>query len=364
MNNALATDNSKTFTVLIVNDSSVLTSVIRATVETQPNLKVVATATNGAEAILRTNRYLPDLILMDIHMPKMDGVEATRRIIQARPKTRILITTATITRNMRHIFEALEHGALDYSHSPSLNFRPGTEVSAQQLIHAGRSMLEKIREVTKISEEKTLQHSRRTPVTTAPAPAPYKRSTQPLRLLAIGCSTGGPRVVAEILKRLRHPFPAPIVVCIHIDSDFTEGFASWLREQTGFPCSIARHQGKPESNHVYIAPGGKNNLELSPGLRFLITPPQAGQHFLLNINQLFSSISKSMGNQACGVVLTGLGDDGASGIQQLHQSGSLTLAQDDASATVDSMPRAARIATGQDRGYPPAQLAQQINSHF
>ncbi len=350
--------------ILIVNDSNVLTAVIRATVETQSDLQVVATALNGEEAIQQSTQHLPDLILMDIHMPKMNGIEATRRIIQSRPKSRILITSATITRNMRHIFEALQYGAVDYVRSPSLNYSPGTAVSEQQLLQGGEALLKKIRLSLKVSSRK-LQQQNTQPTTTPQRPL-LPTPTQPpaLRLLAIGASTGGPTAVAALLQRLHHPFPAPIIVCLHMDEEFTEGFVNWLSDQSGLPCSIARPKQRPQNGHVYIAPGGKQNLELDSRFQFQITPPLQGQYFLPNINHLFSSIAKMAGPSTCGVVMTGMGDDGAKGLQKMQEAGAMTLAQDEQSATIDSMPRAARNATHQHRGYPPAQLATCINAQL
>ncbi|MBT8007831.1 MAG: response regulator [Gammaproteobacteria bacterium] len=351
--------------ILIVNDSQVLTAVIRATVETHANYKVVATALNGIEAISQVKRHLPDLVLMDIHMPKMNGVEATHQIIRNCPKTRILITSATIPRNMRHIFEALHHGATDYVRSPCLPFAPGTHVTEQQLLQAGKALLHKIHAVLGISDKKLLKQNRPQPPSTQPAPQSAKsKQDKPLSLLAIGCSTGGPTTVVRVLKNLRHPFPTPIIICLHLDAEFTQGFVSWLSDQTHFPCSIARHQERLENGRIYIAPGGKHNLGVGPGLQFLISAPEPKQYFFPNINHLFSSIAKNVSGKSCGVVLTGMGDDGASGLKEMLQTGAIALAQDEQSAIIDAMPRAARLATNQEQGYPPEHLATKINSHL
>lgn len=356
----------KTIKVLIVNDSNVLFSVIQATVETQQDLKVIAHATNGQEAITQVKRHLPDLVLMDIHMPVMDGVEATQKIISFRPKTRILITSATITRNMRHIFEAIHYGAVDYVRSPSLAFAPGTPVTRDQLLQAGKPTLDKIRTSLKVTDSKlTQQNSNRTAreAVISPVKADVHIKNAP-HLLAIGCSTGGPTAVATLLQRLYRPFPAPIIICLHHDAEFTQGFVSWLGDYVGLPCSIARDGEQTSNNHIYIAPGGKNNLEIAPNQKFRITPPQQGQYFFPNIDHLFTSIANNFIYKACGVVMSGMGDDGAEGVLKLQQKGSIALAQDEQSAAVDSMPRAARMAAQLDRGYPPAQLATQINGYF
>ena len=355
----------KTVKILIVNDSQVLNAVIRATVETHPDYKVVASALNGIEAVSQVKRHLPDLVLMDIHMPKMNGVEATHQITRSRPKTRILITSATITRNMRHIFEALHHGATDYVRSPSLPFAPGTYITEQQLIQAGKDLLNKIHAVLEVSEKKLLQQIRPQHPLTQPSLQPTNnRQSKPLSLLAIGCSTGGPTTVIRLLKHLQHPFPAPIIICLHIDSELTQGFVSWLSDQTHFPCSVAHHQERLENGRIYIAPGGKHNLGVGPGLQLLISTPEPKQFFFPNINHLFSSIAKNVAGKSCGVVLTGMGNDGASGLKEMLQTGAIVLTQDEQSAVIDAMPRAARLATNQEHGYPPEHLATKINRHL
>ncbi len=360
--------------VLVVNDSPVLTAVIRAIVETSEQLRVVAVASNGLEAIGLVPRYLPDLVLMDIHMPKMGGVEATRKIIQARAKTRILITSATLSRNMKHIFDALQSGAIDYVRSPSLSFSPGTEVSRSQLTAAGAEMMRKIHTVLRISEHKVeeSQVMRRAvngqresgTVTELPHDSgnPWNVGQRPM--LAIGCSTGGPTTLAMLLSGLQRPFPVPVLVCQHIDREFTVGFVNWLTEQTGMAVTIARSRTLPVANQVYVAPGGRINLEVSSSGRLMLVEPQPDQIYLPNINQLFFSMARHLGPAACGIVLTGMGDDGAAGAAVIQQAGGVALAQDLSSAVVDSMPRATLQSLGTTIAFPPQLLAARVNQHF
>lgn len=317
-------------------------------------------------------QYLPDLILMDIHMPKMGGVEATRRIIQSRPKSRILIVSATIKRNMKHIFEALQYGALDYAHSPSLSYAPGTKVSPGQLAAAGAEMLKKLHTILRISESKVVDNVRRSrqadpswslsAVQTHAAPPTLSKNAP--QMVAIGCSTGGPTTVAMLLSHLIQPFPVPILICQHIDAEFTQGFVSWLTEQTGLAVSVARNRTLPEPGKAYVAPGGNLNLELSTAGRMMLTPPLAGQVYLPNISHLFLSMAENLGSGACGVVLTGMGSDGASGLAAIRQMKGQGFAQDLQSAVVDSMPRAALKALNSEIGYPPQQLARKLNECF
>ena len=355
--------------ILIVNDSPVLTAVIKAIVETSDDLRVVAVATNGVEAVNLASRLLPDLVLMDIHMPKMSGVEATRRIVQGRPNTRVLITSATIRRNMKHIFDALQFGALDYVRSPSLSYAPGTVLSNRQLAIAGDDMLRKIETVLRIGDEKVVSNSKQ--YSAQQSAKPMAASTRAPSMiskkggvLAIGCSTGGPTTVAILLSHLHRPFPVPIIICQHIDAEFTQGFASWLTEQTGLQVSIARNRTEPQAGQVYVAPGGDMNLELSVAGRLMLTEPKPEQIYLPNINQLFFSIAEHKAAQSCGVVLTGMGKDGAAGLAAIKANGGEGVVQDLQSAVVDSMPRAAQQALGRELGYPPAQIAIKVNEQL
>lgn len=359
--------------ILIVNDSPVLTAVIKAIVETESDLKVVATAANGVEAVSKVSQFLPDLVLMDIHMPKMGGVEATQRIIRARAKTRVLITTATVKRNMKYIFDALQLGALDYVRTPSLSYAPGTEVTQSQLSVAGAEMLRKIRTVLRVSDDKVVashqgrhQHSSERPVGKSESGQQSRPVSEKLgkRMLAIGCSTGGPTTLAMLLSHLHRPFPVPILVCQHIDAEFTHGFVTWLTEQTGLRVMTVKDRMQPEAGVVYVAPGGDINLEVSAAGRLMLTTPKPDQVYLPNINQLFFSMAEHLGKGACGVVLTGMGHDGAAGLAAIQAANGRGFVQSLDSAVVDSMPRAAQQALGRSIGYPPPQLAHKINEHY
>ena len=352
---------------LIVNDSSVTSSVIQAILNTTPHIKTVGVAVNGDESVQLFAQFKPDIVIMDIHMPIMDGVEATRRIIQLYPAAKILIASATLQRNMKQIFSALQYGAIDYVHSPHLAFNPGASVSKQQLQASGRELLDKIELLQHLNDNrvKSLQSA-------ADAEQPRRKQQKngdgiPKHapgILAIGCSTGGPTTVAKFLSKLHAPFPQPILICQHIDPEPTRGFVSWLAEQTGLPVSIARSGELPKSGHIYVAPGGNQNLEVTSSGALRLAPPKSGQIYLPNIDHLFSSLAKNIGKNACAVVLTGMGKDGAEGIRQIHQAGGHCYIQDPESAMVKSMPNAALKALETTRGYSPEIIARIINSLF
>ena len=159
--------------------------------------------------------------------------------------------------------------------------------------------------------------------------------------------------MAILLANLHKPFPVPIVIVQHIAAEFTMGFVSWLTEQTGIHTQIAKNGSQPKAGMVYVAPGGKQNLEVTTAGRFMLTNAQPGQFFVPNINQMFFSMSQKLGPIGTGVVLTGMGDDGAKGLASLKAFGGKCFVQNSASAIIDSMPKAARLAAGMETTYSP-----------
>ena len=343
--------------ILIANDSKVLSSLMRAIVETEPGYYVTGTASDGLEAVNMLTKLLPDLVLMDIHMPRMNGVEAIKRIIEKRPKTRILITSATINRNMNLIFEGLKLGAIDYIKSPSLNAPPGTSIDKQKLRAAGKGLLKKIRTLVSINQNKSSlvhQHKKVKKINSSKQTKTIFAKGRPL--LAIGTSTGGPSTLVLTLKSLPRPLPGPIFICQHIDPGFDENFAKWLSTETGFKAIIPNVNSKILSDHVYIAKAGKNLLIKDYGIYY--EQPPKDQIYIPNIDKLFISIANTYTQNVCGMILTGMGDDGARGLKEIQDKGGYILIQDDNSAIVESMPQRARTQTGTFKGYTPEILGR------
>jgi len=350
--------------VLITNNSPLLTAVIRAIVETQNGYDVIGTAANGVEAVAKLSTFRPDIVLMDIHMPVMGGVEATQYIMSVRPKTRILITTTSFARNMEHILEALQYGALDYVSSPSLPYAPVAAVPPHQLRSSGAKLLAKMVAITCISDEKIVDRQHKSPESIKERLGKHtaqRTSIGSNSLLAIGCSTGGPATVAVLLSSLHKPFPIPIVVIQHLDAAFTSVFVSWLAEQTDLSVHLAKNSGQPQSGKVYVVPGGEVNLELTSSGRFKLTTPLEGQSVFPNIDHMFFSMAKHLGNRSHAAVLTGMGEDGALGIAEIHKQGGHCLIQDSKSSVIDSMPKASRREMATDIGYSPKQMAMKFN---
>jgi chemotaxis response regulator CheB len=328
--------------VLVINDSPVARAVIIAVVQAAPDFRLVGQAASGLVGVEQAARLRPDLVLLDMHMPDINGVEVTRRVLALRP-TRILICTATIRRNTGYLFDALKAGALDYCRTPSIDARPGERIGREALLVAGRGLLGKMRTVLGLplraaagAAEPARAGGERG--ASAPALAPGGEA-RPTRIVGIGCSTGGPSALATLLAALPRTLAAPVLVSQHIEAEFTPGLADWLARESERPVSVAESGEVPAAGHVYLARGGRSNLLLRPGWRLAYEPSGAAVYYP-NINRMLASLAEVAGSAACGVVLTGLGDDGADGMAALAQVGAKLLVQDPASAAVDGMPGA------------------------
>jgi chemotaxis response regulator CheB len=348
--------------IFIANDSTVLTALMRAIVETEAGYQIVGTASDGMQAVDQMEYFRPDLILMDIHMPRMNGVEAVRAIIQRYPKIRILITSATINRNMKLIFDALKYGAIDYIKSPSLSAPPGTRIDKQSLRKAGKKLLNKIKTVTTVNQKKNalvyqsdhvaqVCHSKKKHIDIK---QPVFNGIRPM--LGIGCSTGGPTTLVLLLCSMPRPLPGPVLVCQHIDPGFDESFANWLSGETGYKVIIPNHQTQALPNCIYVAKAGKNMLV--SGQRIYFEQPPSSQIYIPNIDRMFMSMAKNNGKNVCGIVLTGMGDDGAQGAKSILDHGGTVFIQNNETAIVESMPNRARSLTGIYMGYSPEVLGQ------
>lgn len=342
--------------VFIVNDSPVLTAVMGEMVKTEPGFTVMGSAASGDQALQILNPpNTPDIILMDIHMPGLNGVETTERLVKRFPKVRVLITTATVTRNQRYVFEALSVGARDFVRSPSLSQPPGTKITQNALREAGKDFLHKLRVLAAIGQSGPVPptpspHRDASPAPPFPAPrdrgkgAPGEAAGGRL-WIGIGSSTGGPTTLAMLLSYLPRPFPAPIIICQHISPGFEDGMADWLTRETGFETTVVRRRTSPKDNHVYLCPGGRD-LIVTSGTSIATADPLQGYSFRPNINRFYESLAKYAGKRSCAVQLTGMGADGAEGIVAVRDVGGLPLVQSAETAVISSMPDAARRALG------------------
>jgi two-component system response regulator WspF len=335
----------------IVNDMRLAVESLRRAVATIPDATVAWIAEDGAQAVARCAAERPDLILMDMIMPVMDGVEATRRIMAATPCP-ILVVTATVEGNAGKVFEALGAGALDAVATPGLG-PDGRPVNVEALVR-------KVHAIRMIAGEPS-GGGGAVPQSTAPAVHSAPRAIPPL--VAIGTSTGGPLALAVILKAIPHPAPWPIVIIQHVDPEFAPGLASWLASETGHAVSTISIGGEPAPGHVVIAATRDHALLTADGhFRYSAEPRELV--YRPSVDVFFNSLAAAEAAPGVAVVLTGMGRDGALGLSRLRAAGWSTIAQDRATSVVWGMPGACVELNAAMQTLPLNLIAPAITSHM
>ncbi len=311
----------------IANDVPMAAEALRRVVVGTPHHEVAWIARTGLEAVRMCADNRPDLVLMDLNMPELDGVEATRRIMEQSPCA-ILVVTGRPQDSVNQVFRALGAGALDVTATPIL--MPGhTE--------GGAALLAKIRTM-----EKLIRHSggsqamqpRATP------PAPERRDAGIQTLVAIGASTGGPLALARILAGWHPPANCSIVVVQHIDENFADHFAKWLSDQVAMPVHAIDHGDELRPGTVMIAKSN-DHLVLDQKLQLRYDAVPREYAYRPSVDVFFRCVAQHWQGNAIGLLLTGMGRDGAEGLLAMRRAGKTTVAQDQASSAVYGMPRAA-----------------------
>ncbi len=311
--------------IAIVNDTKMAVESLRRIVTSIPEYQLAWVAYDGSEAVKQCARVRPDVILMDLIMPVMDGVEATRQIMAASPCA-ILVVTSTVTGNAAKVFEAMGAGALDAVNTPVLGLS-GTGEGREAL-------LLKLRTIGRLIA------GHQAPISMLPSTAHASESTTMPPLLAMGASTGGPAALAAILSGFPQDFSAAVVIVQHVDEQFTDSFAEWLNLQTRLPVRRANRGDFPQRGQVLIA-GGQEHLVLrESGCLDYASDPE-DYPYRPSVTVFFESVALRWPTDVTGVLLTGMGRDGAQGLLALRQRGFHTIAQDEASCSVYGMPRAA-----------------------
>lgn len=314
--------------VLVVDDSPLARDIITAILQEDPDIDVIGQAENGQIAVELVERLRPDLVTMDIMMPVMDGLTAIQQIMAYHP-TPILVVTSSSEAEVA--YKAISNGALEVMQKP--------DMSAGPLEWAGFS-----RRVKLLAQVKVVTHVRGRGATTTQVlpimgPANALKDSQD-RLVAVGASTGGPGALAKLLAGLPPNLTVGVVVVQHIADGFVPGLVSWLRSVTMLSVKAAEEGERIESSTVYIAPTGAHTVVRSgERLSMLDTPPVDSQRPAVDV--LFESVEKHYGRRAIGVLLTGMGRDGARGLKGIRDAGGRTIAQDEGSCVVFGMPRAA-----------------------
>jgi len=288
--------------------------------------QVAWVAHDGAEAVERCARDLPDLVLMDLIMPHMDGVEATRRIM-ARTPCAIVVVTANVNENSSKAFEAMGAGALDAVNTPIL--------AGSNTPDGALALLRKIETIGRLIGATARKKA------AIPLPISFRgRVTDRDQLVGIGASAGGPAALAKILVSLPADFPAAIIVVQHVDAHFVSGLADWLGYQARLPVRLAKDGDHPQPGTVLLA-GTDNHLVFTGPARLGYTRQPVDCSYRPSVDVLFKSLSRFWHGDIVGILLTGMGRDGAEGLKLLHDQGHRTIVQDQASSAVYGMPKAA-----------------------
>jgi len=303
------------------------TEILRRVVTRNDKHEVVWTAENGKVAIERCAGKVPDLILMDLIMPVMNGVESTRRIMKLSPCP-ILIVTASVAGNSAMVFEAMGAGALDVVATPVLDADKG---------EGGEELLKKIERIGKLVGiiEKAPKKAPAQPVKVGDKPA-----QEGLCLIVIGCSTGGPQALLEVLRCLPRDFPHAVVIVQHMDQQFTGGLADWLDSQLDLKVRVMKEGDRPLPGTVLI-PSTNHHMIMHPNKSLGYSEEPRENYYHPSVDVFFNSVARYWGGRCLAVLLTGMGRDGAVGMLALRQQGHLTIAQDQKTSVVFGMPKAA-----------------------
>ncbi len=327
----------KAVRVLIVDDSAFVRRAVERMLSGMPDVQVVGTASNGVEAVARVKELAPDVVVLDVNMPHLDGLDALRRIMAEAPTNVLMLSTLT-SEAAETTLLALELGAVDFIDKSlaggAMNIYALTPILREKLLTvAGASV------------------ARSTPPATvveAPEMAP-ESGTSAFELLVIGASTGGPRALTEVLRRLPAWFPVGIVVAQHMPAGFTHTLAERLDRRSPLSVAEAADRNELRPGQVLIAPGGKQ-IKLERRFGQLVVRVYDGPPDLLyrpSVDLLFESAAATVGSRTIGCILTGMGEDGARGLKQLRDCGGRTVAESEESAVIYGMPRAAATAAEQ-----------------
>jgi two-component system chemotaxis response regulator CheB len=330
------TAHNRKIQVLVVEDSSIARELLTRILAADPDICVAGYAKDGEEALAALKRFTPDVITMDIHMPGIDGYETTRRIMETVPVPIIIVSASYDAEDVTKAFRAMEAGAVAVVDKPPGPTAPNHEKLAHKLVQMVKAMAE-------VRVVKRWAHARQTiRGTGAPSLLWSETSAVPtaIQLVAIGASTGGPPVLQRILEGLPKPFPVPILIVQHISAGFVEGLATWLTQRCGLLVCVARDGERMVAGQAHIAPDGVH-MRVSSGGWLICAPDPPVNGLRPAVSQLFRSVADVYGKSAVGILLTGMGRDGADELKLMRGCGAVTIAQDQETSVVHGMPGAA-----------------------
>ncbi|MFN3361837.1 MAG: chemotaxis-specific protein-glutamate methyltransferase CheB [Pseudanabaenaceae cyanobacterium] len=337
-----------TIGVFVVEDSPIALQVLTNIINSAPDIKVIGTATNGMEALLKIPKANPDVVCTDLYMKGMDGLELTRQIMSRCPKPILVISVGVGKGQEQNAFQLLEAGAIDVVAKPETGMPEDYDRS---------EIVQKIRILAGVKVFTRPLRSSPTPI--AIPTVTRQEKPKSIKLIAIGASTGGPQAIAKILRRLPKDFPLPILCTQHISIGFLDGLVNWMQQECQLQVKIAQAGEELQPGTVYYAPD-RFNLEVSKQARIALSPPQEHERHCPSVNVMFRSVALNFGSESMGILLTGMGEDGAVGLQAIALAGGVTVAQDEQSCAVFGMPKVAIDLGAVQHILPPEGISQFI----
>jgi two-component system chemotaxis response regulator CheB len=338
--------------VLVVEDSPVVREFLLHILGSDPEIEVVGTAETGEEALEAVERIRPDIITMDVHMPKMNGFDTTRRIMETHPTPIIIVSGTLDASETASVFRAIEAGALAVLPRPSGTGHPEHEQSAADFVQTVKLMSE----VKVVRRWPQLRPGKTPPTASLSAQIQPRIAQTETRLIAIGASTGGPPALRMILSGLPKDFPPPVLIVQHIAAGFTEGFVEWLAQSSNLPVRLPVHGQEVIPGRVYVAPDGFHMTVATDG-RIWLNTDELENGLRPSVSCLFRSVAKAYGQSAIGVLLTGMGKDGALELKLMKEQGAVTIAQDKESSVIHGMPGEAIRLGGATYVLPPEKIS-------
>ncbi|MCK5640746.1 MAG: chemotaxis response regulator protein-glutamate methylesterase [Gammaproteobacteria bacterium] len=346
-----------TLRVLVVDDSRFFRNRVTDMLNSDPRLEVVAVAENGSEAIKKVSEEHPDVITMDIEMPVMDGITAVRKIMASKPVP-ILMFSSLTTDGAQATFDALEAGAIDYLPKNFAEISRKSEDVIKMLCDRVFSIASKGRVRTNIRKDTPISK----PAQVAKSPPIFAKKTS-YELVAIGCSTGGPVALQEVLQKIPGDFPLPIILVQHMPGTFTPSYAKRLDGLCGLTITEAKQGDILQPGTAYLAPGGKQltvRRSSTNQITLNIKEPKPEENYRPCVDITFNSLASELKNPVLAIILTGMGADGREGARSLKTAGSTIWAQDEISSVVYGMPAAVADAGLTDRILPLVDIGPSI----
>jgi two-component system chemotaxis response regulator CheB len=342
--------NNNKIKVLVAEDSTVIRMFLVHLLESDPQISVIGAVVDGQAALdfVKTNK--PDVILMDIHMPRMDGFEATRRIMETQAVPIVICSASVNTKDMVITFRAMEAGAIACIEKPLGHAHEDFEVTAAKMLETVKLM----------SEVKVVRRTARAGlVATKVKQEHWQRAPIEIKVIGIGASTGGPPALQTILSGLNKNLAAPILVVQHIAPSFIAGMSDWLNQTTSLQVQIASHGITPLAGHVYLAPDDFH-MGIGTNGKIILSREDAENYLRPSVAFLFRSLAAVYGPNALGILLTGMGRDGAVELKEMKDRGAITIAQDEESSVVHGMPGVAIALGAATHVLPPDRIANAL----